>query len=220
MKIVAWLSVTLAATDPPPVPVDVAKPPVVLVHGIDGSARDMTRLARALRASGREVFTPSLTPNDGSVPLEELSAQLESFIATHVSRRPFDLIGYSMGGLVTRHYLQQRGGHEQTRRYISLSTPHHGTLTACMRRGPGARQMRPGSDFLATLNQDTSLFAQIPATSFWTPTDLIILPARNCILPGAANVRKIGIGHFSFIMERRLIREVIAALDPKNRVES
>ena len=213
VKLVAWLSVTLSSLDPAPVPIDPAKPPVVLVHGIDGSAEDMSRLARALRADGREVFTPSLTPNNGRVPLEELSAQLETYIEAHVLDRHFDLIGYSMGGLVTRHYLQHRNERNRVLRFISLSTPHHGTVTAYLRRGPGSRQMRPGSDFLKSLNQDAPAQTKAQATSFWTPTDLIIVPASSCVLPGAENVRAIGLGHFSFTMERNHIRRVVEALN-------
>jgi triacylglycerol lipase len=213
MKLVAWLSVTLSSFDPAPAPVDPAKPPVVIVHGIDGSARDMSRLARALRATGREVFTPSLTPNDGSASLEDLSAQLATFLDTHLPERTFDLIGYSMGGVVTRHYLQCRNGHTRVRRYISLSAPQNGTLTAYFRSSPGALQMRPGSDFLTRLNQDTSALQKVPTTSFWAPTDLIILPPSSAHLPGATNITKLGLGHFSFIMEKRRIQDIITILE-------
>jgi len=213
MKLVAWLSVTLSSFDPAPAPVDPSKPPVVIVHGIDGSALDMTRLARALRATGREVFTPSLTPNDGSAPLEDLSAQLACYIDSQLSDRTIDLSGYSMGGVVTRHYLQCREGHHRVRRYISLSAPQNGTLTAHFRSKPGALQMRPGSDFLTTLNEDTSALQKVPTTSFWAPTDLIILPPSSAHLPGAQNISKLGLGHFSFIMEKRRIQDIITTLE-------
>jgi triacylglycerol lipase len=213
VKLVAWLSVTLSSFDPEPAPVDPAKPPVIIVHGIDGSALEMSRLARALRADGRAVFTPSLTPNDGSVPLEDLSSQLDTYIQAHVPNRPFHLIGYSMGGLITRHYLRHPNAENRVLHYLSISAPHHGTATAYLRRGSGALQMRPGSDFLNSLNQDPSALSRIPATSFWTPTDLIIIPPSSARLPGATNISKLGLGHFSFIMEKRRIQDIITALD-------
>lgn len=216
MKLVAWLSVTLAGGDPPPAPVDPGKAPVVLIHGIDGSAQDMSRLACALRASGREVHTPSLVPNDGTASIEELSKQLADYIAREGVGQPFDLIGYSMGGIVARHYLQQQEASPQrVRRYVSLSAPHHGTITAFARSGPGAKQMRVGSTFLTQLNQATP--PPVPTTSFWTPTDLIIVPAISSRLPHGRNVRLIGLGHFSCIIEKRCIDRVVACLDdPKN----
>jgi triacylglycerol lipase len=212
MRFVAWLSVTLASGDPAPLPPDPAKAPVVLIHGIDGSASDMSRLAKALRASGRQVFTPSLVPNDGTATIEELSAQLESFVAAEVPRQPFDLIGYSMGGIVARHYLQARAGGQRVRRFVSLSAPHHGTLGAFLRRSPGAKQMRLASDFIQQLNQTEPAVAA-PTTSFWTPTDLIILPPSSSCLPHATNVRVIGLGHFSCIIEKRCIDQVVACLE-------
>lgn len=213
MKIVAWFSGLLAAADPAPLPPNPAQPPVVLVHGIHATGKDMTRLAKALRATGREVFAPTLLPNDGSVSIGELSAQLEKYIADQGVRRPFDLVGYSMGGIVTRHYLQRRGGLDHVRRYISLSAPHHGTLVALLNGGPGGREMRRGSAFLDDLNGDAEMLSRAGFTSFWTRTDLIILPARSSLMPAAENVHLLGLGHFSFIIERRCIRRVVDELN-------
>ncbi|MBT2540322.1 hypothetical protein J7E99_06300 [Streptomyces sp. ISL-44] len=39
-------------------------------------------------------------------------------------------ICHSMGGLVARHYVELLGGHEVTRRLITLGTPHRGSLDA------------------------------------------------------------------------------------------
>ncbi|MFD4246539.1 hypothetical protein ACFWP3_33820 [Streptomyces sp. NPDC058525] len=39
-------------------------------------------------------------------------------------------ICHSMGGLVARHYVEVLGGHEVTRRLITLGTPHRGSLDA------------------------------------------------------------------------------------------
>lgn len=212
MKIVAWLTSTLATLDPAPKPVDAAKPPVVVVHGIHATAKDMTRLVRALRADGREVFSPTLNPHDGTASIEELSAQLEQFILQQQLRQPFDLIGYSMGGIITRHYLQERDGMDHVRRYITLSAPHHGTWTALLNPGIGARQMRRGSTFLARLNRDASSLQDVSMTSFWVPTDLVILPPSSSVLSQATQVRMWGLGHFSFIIEPRCIRKVVEAL--------
>jgi triacylglycerol lipase len=213
MKLVAWLSGVLATMDPAAVPVDHAKPPVVVVHGIDGSSRDMARLVRALQADGREVFAPSLRPNDGSVTIEALSEQLADYIEANVQRRPFDLVGYSMGGIVSRHYLQRRDGMKHVRKFVTLCSPHHGTITAAFRNKPGAQQMRRRSVFLRDLNADAGSLRKVGFTSLWTPTDLIILPAHSSEVAGANNVRMWGIGHVTFILEKRGIRKVIEVLE-------
>lgn len=213
MKIVAWLSGMLASMDPGAAPIDHAKPPVVVLHGIHASARDMARLVRALQADGREVFAPSLTPCDGSASIEELSAQLQSLIEANVKRRPFDLVGYSMGGIVSRHYLQRRDGLKHVRRFITLCSPHQGTMAANLNFGEGGRQMRRNSHFLRDLNEDAESLHPVGFTSFWTPTDLVILPPSSSDIPAARNIRQWGIGHVTFILEKRGIRSVLKVLE-------
>lgn len=216
MKITAWLAESLARRDPPPIQPDLTQPPVILVHGIDGCGRDLTRLARALQATGRTVHAIDLHPNNGSAPIEDLSAQLQKFVATHVpAEQPFDLIGYSMGGIVSRHYLQERGGHQKTRHFISISAPHQGTFTGYLRNRPGAHQLRPGSNFLAQLATPESLAKLPPTTSFLTVTDLVIVPFTSSEIPGAQNLRLFGWGHFTGIIEPHALRKIVAACNQK-----
>src|SRR5205085_1148534 len=65
MKLTAVLVSMLSHFDAPPVQPIPALPPVILVHGFHSTADDCARLARFLRANGREVFTPTLIPNRG-----------------------------------------------------------------------------------------------------------------------------------------------------------
>jgi 2',3'-cyclic-nucleotide 2'-phosphodiesterase (5'-nucleotidase family) len=105
--------------------------------GFGGAARFKT-LVDALKA---EALTyPALPGDKGSVMISSgdnilPGITLEASIAsgTYYDSILFDLIGYSMGGIVTRHYLQARNGDTRTRRYISLSAPQNGTLTAYLR---------------------------------------------------------------------------------------
>jgi len=213
-KPTAWLAETLAKRDAPPCEPDLALPPVVLVHGLDGCARDMARLARALQASGRIVHVIDLVPSDGSAPIEELSGQLEAFIDDRLpGDAACDITGYSMGGLVSRHYIQERGGHLRVRRFVSISSPHHGTLVAWLRGGEGARQMRIGSGFLDQLAASESMRKLPPTTSFQTTTDLIIVPFTSSTLEGMRNVRLFGWGHFTGIIEPHALRRIVAELN-------
>jgi triacylglycerol lipase len=174
----------------------------------------MARLAQALRASGKCVHSIDLVPNDGSAPIEELSHQLEAFVTNHLPEGAcFDIAAYSMGGIVARHYLQERNGHLRVRRFVSISSPHHGTLAAYLRNKPGARQMRIGSPFLKHLARPESMAKLPPTMSFLTVTDLIIIPFTSSSLTGAHNIRLFGWGHFTGIIETHAIRQIVAALD-------
>lgn len=208
-----WVIVGIASFDAAAAPIDTAKRPVVLVHGIYCSGDAMTRLAKYLRAQGRQVFTPSLTPSNGAVPLEALAGQLASFADRELPGQKFDLVGFSMGGLITRYYLQRLGGLHRVEHYVTMATPHHGTKTAYVLRGPGVQQMRPGSDFLRDLATDADTLREVKFTSFYTPLDLVVVPARSSEMPQAHNVRIWAAMHPSWILEKRCLRAVSKALE-------
>ena len=212
MRLVAFLAKSLARLDAPAVAPDPALPPVVLVHGIFSSGGDMERLARHLRSQAREVFQPTLTPNGGHAPIEELSRQLAVFVAEKIGGRRFDLIGFSMGGLISRHYLQRLGGIERVGRFITMATPHHGTHMARCGNLPGWVQMRPGSEFLRDLASDADVLRGVNFTSLYTPLDAVIVPARSSVMPQARNLRVWAAMHPSFILSKRCIRAVATAL--------
>jgi len=172
----------------------------------------MARLARHLRSQGREVIHPTLLPNGGHARLEELAEQLATFVDREFGSRKIDVVGFSMGGLISRFYLQRLGGIERTERFVTMAAPHHGTQTARLGSLPGWVQMRPGSEFLRDLASDADSLRRVKFTSFFTPLDTIIVPARSSEMPHALNVRMWGIIHPSFILERRCIRAVAQAL--------
>ena len=213
MQIVALLSSALALLDPAPAPPNPALPPVILVHGIHSDSRDMTRMARHFRAEGREVFTPDLSPNGGEATIEELGRQLADYAAKHVGRgRKFDLVGFSMGGLVSRYYVQRLGGAERVGHLVTIAAPHHGTVLARLHPGAGAAEMRRDSAFLRELARDDATLARVKFTSFYTPLDLVVFPASSSAMPQARNVRVWASLHPSLILERRCLRAVSGAL--------
>jgi triacylglycerol lipase len=165
------------------------KNPVVLVHGFKDSGKKMARLAAYLRAHGWETHTPTLAPSWGQVGIDALARQLAAFIdRTLPVAQKFDLIGFSMGGLATRYYLQKLGGHARVEHYISLAAPHHGTAMAYLWPLPGARQMRFGSEFLRELAAGDEILNQLKVTTIWTPLDLMIVPATSSRLPRIQSV--------------------------------
>lgn len=212
MRLVAFIAGVLSRLEGPPVSPEPGRLPVVLVHGIFASALDMRRLASHLRARGWEVFVPVLTPNRGETPLEELAGQLARYTQRELPGRQFDLVGFSMGGLVSRYYLQRLAGPDRVRRFITMAAPHHGTHAARLATAPGCAQMRPGSEFLRDLARDADSLRRVAFTSFYTPLDTIIVPARSSEMAQARNIRMWGFIHPSFILEGRCLRAVAKAL--------
>lgn len=215
MKLVAWISRALERIDAArgiEPHLDPAANPVVLVHGIHSSSADMARMARQLRAAGFEVFTPDLTPNCGRGGIDELAAKLAAYIDGVVPGRRFDLVGFSMGGLIGRFYMQRLGGAARVDRFITVAAPHRGTLVALLNPHRGGIHMRPRSEFLRELESDEEKLRGVRFTSIYTPLDFVIIPARSSIMPHARNVRVWTLLHPVLILGLRGIRAVIAAL--------
>jgi triacylglycerol lipase len=190
-----------------------ARSQVVCVHGIWKSGASFGRMARFLDARGFDVHAIDLRPNDGSLGLPELAAQLAAFVEQKLGADArFDLIGFSMGGVVSRYYLQRLGGRERVRRLVTISSPHHGTAMAYLSRTTGARQMRPGSPLLTELNQDLATLGRVAVTSLWTPLDLMILPAESSRLPIGREVLVAAPLHALMLHDPRALRAVADAL--------
>ncbi len=213
MKLVAVFAHFLAQFDPTPQPVNPALPPLVLVHGILCDENYMLRMTRYFQAQGREVYAPSLKPNNGSAKLEDLAAQLRDFVDKKLPGRRFDLVAHSMGGLVSRYYVQRLGGDARVRQLITMATPNHGTLYSHFLPGTGVRQMHPKSDFLQELNADTETWKRVPLTNFYTSLDLVIIPYTSSLMPGGRNIKTWALTHPSYIISKAQFRAVGKALE-------
>lgn len=188
--------------------------PVLLIHGIFCNGAVWRPLARRLHAAG---FGPlraiDLEPSTG-----DLAAHAPAVAAAVRELRGADpavrvrVVAHSMGGLVARAALGERGM-EAVSCLVTIATPHHGSRLAHFVPGKGARQMRPGSEFLAALNAARPEGAGAALTSIFSPEDNLISPADSPSLARARNVALGGLGHFGLLRSRRTGTQVLAALE-------
>ena len=182
--------------------------PVLVVHGLWDNTRRIAPLVRGLQARGlTKVHAFNLVPASGSAPLEVLATQVaEQARCLHATTEsPINVVGFSMGALVTRYYLQEMAEQGAVRHFVSIAGPHHGTLTAYAGFGVGIRQMRPSSDFVRSLGTDVGpLHTRVHC--LYTPYDAMIVPARSAILQGAASVHRIPAPwHRALLYDRRVL---------------
>jgi triacylglycerol lipase len=186
---------------------------VVLLHGLGDTAALFDRLCNYLEERGWTTHRFDLVPRWGGAALEKPARQVASYIdRTFPDGEKIDLIGFSMGGLIGRYYIQRLGGLARVSRLITISTPHQGTLTAYLHWNRGIRQMRPRSDFLRDLNHDSHVLKHIRFTTIWTPWDLMILPAASSVIPEARPVRVGILAHPLMVRDRRVFQIVEQAL--------
>ncbi|MEH2368243.1 esterase/lipase family protein [Nostoc sp.] len=187
--------------------------PVLLIHGIDDTEAVFHRMAAQLRLEGCSVYSLNLVPNNGDVGLDELAKQVADYVtATFAPEQRLDLIGFSMGGIVSRYYVQRLGGINRVQRFITISSPHYGTVVAYGSGRPGCLQMRPDSIFLKDLNSDAVMLGQIDFTSIWTPYDLMIVPANSSQMPVGSQVIVPVTLHPWMLTDPRSLAVVTAAL--------
>jgi triacylglycerol lipase len=193
--------------------------PVILVHGIDDTAAVFRTMAPYLAAQGWQVHHPSLTPSNGDVGLDVLAEQLADYVQQVIpAGQPFDLVGFSMGGIVSRYFVQRLGGLERVRRFVTISSPHCGTWTAYLRSNTGASQMCIQSPFLCDLNRDVDCLERLNFTSIWTPLDLMILPARSSCLGVGREVVVNVPAHAWMLSDSRSLRAIAQALSEPLRL--
>ena len=187
--------------------------PVLLVHGINDTGVIFEKMAPYLTQLGWSVYDLDLIPCNGDLGLDQLGQQVANYVAaTFGPEQPFDLIGFSMGGIVSRYYVQRLGGIDRVQRFITLASPHHGTWVAYLSERPGCLQMRPDSPFLQQLNQDTVMLERLNFTSIWTPYDLMIVPANSSQMEVGKDVQVQVLNHAWMLTDPSSLKVVAAAL--------
>jgi triacylglycerol lipase len=162
-------------------------PPLVLVHGLLDTPAVFNGLKRELGDQRQPLLIPALPLRLGATPVLESAEILGGHIeAAFGLAGPIDLLGFSIGGVIARTWIQLLGGHARTRRFISVGSPQQGTLTA----QPWPRQLfrgladlRWGSSLLEQLNADLETLERIECHSFYSALDLAVLPGWRAVLP-------------------------------------
>ena len=193
---------------------------VVLVHGFLDSGQVMRGLGRHLTSAGHACLAPTLQPSDARNGIADLSRQLRDCInQSFPGESRFAIVGFSMGTLISRYYLQEMEGHLRADAFFSISGPHSGTMTAYLHPGKGAQEMRPGSAFLQSLDRSVDRLSGIPIACYWTPFDLMIRPVASAQWQLGEQIRIPALLHPLMPYDRRLFQDIqrrISALNPDN----
>jgi len=154
--------------------------PVFLVHGLWNNPKLFEHLIEKIKEDKYELYRPHLPHKFGKTSLRQLAKDLDSKIKELVAPEiEIDLVGFSMGGLISRIWLQNHNGYLRTKRFFSIGTPHFGTYTAQAIPSffmPGLAEMKRGSSLLSQLNNDLTSLKMVECTSFYTKWDLMSFP--------------------------------------------
>ena len=161
--------------------------PIVLVHGLWDNPNSFNCLLRCLDAYNRDIYVPFLPSKGGKVSLNNLAENLNDYILdTLGDDQKIDLLGFSMGGLISRIWIQKFAGSNRVKKFLSVGSPHNGTLSAQLFPSyffQGISQMKIRSPLLLELNSDFSCLSKIECSSFFCNLDLLVVPGWSAVLP-------------------------------------
>ncbi len=162
---------------------------VVMIHGFLDTGRLFGPLCAALEAHGHVCHAPTMHPRDARLGIPDLSSKLSALVEGVVAPgAPLALVGFSMGALVVRFYLQALGGARTARAFFSIAGPYRGSFNAYLYPGLGTRQMRPGSPFLRRLDAGARALDRMAVFTYRTPLDLMVVPSTGSRIPRAKDV--------------------------------
>ncbi len=183
----------LAASPVAPATAAPVKDPVIIVGGMaTGPLTEAVYLPlqARLRGAGYTVEVWSM-PDYGLGDIHANAERLDTFadaLRARTGAGRVDLVGHSMGGLVSRDYVKTLGGSIEVDSLITLGTPNYGTAVASLADFfllgncltiTGCQQMTLDSSYLASLNAGDDSIGTVRYTNLTTANDALVVPHTN-----------------------------------------
>ncbi len=193
-------------------PLESARPPVLLLHGLFYNRACWWWILRALKRRGvRAVYTMNVPMwRDPQTATQAVAQKIDELrIALGVER--VDLVGHSMGGVVARRFIQLGDGADKVRRCILLGAPNAGSFLAPLAISPMGKELIPGSGLLTEI-ADAPIPRDVRFTAIYSRHDNLVIPFESGRMEGATNVELAGIGHAGLLYHPEAIRIIAAEL--------
>ena len=154
--------------------------PIILIHGLWNTSRIFSFISSKLDEKEVEYFAPTLNHAFGMTSIVELATLMDQLIVEKYGlEQEIDILGFSMGGIIGRYWINKFNGHKRTKRFITIGSPHNGTLTSqLVPKYPfrGISEMKINSSLLRDLANYDYFLNDIDCISFFTYWDLMVFP--------------------------------------------
>ena len=151
-----------------------------MIHGLWNTSSIFSTISSKLDDIGIEYFAPTLKHSYGVTSIIDLANKFDGLILEKYGKeKELDILGVSMGGIIGRYWIQKFNGYKRTRRFISIGSPHKGTLIAqLVPKYPfrGISEMKINSKFLRGLANNDFILDDIECINFFTYWDLMVFP--------------------------------------------
>ena len=182
--------------------------PIILIHGLWNTSSIFSLISSKLDEKEVEYFAPTLNHAFGMTSIVELTNLIDQLIVEKYGlEQEIDILGFSMGGIIGRYWINKLNGHKRTKRFMTIGSPHNGTLASqLVPKYPfrGISEMKINSSLLRDLANYDYFLNDIDCISFFTYWDLMVFPGWRANL----NVgEKISLNIFK---HRNLVRNPVA----------
>ena len=154
--------------------------PIILIHGLWNTSSIFSLISSKLDEKEVEYFAPTLNHAFGMTSIVELTNLIDQLIVEKYGlEQEIDILGFSMGGIIGRYWINKFNGHKRTKRFITIGSPHNGTLTSqLVPKYPfrGISEMKINSSLLRDLANYDYFLNGIDCISFFTYWDLMVFP--------------------------------------------
>ncbi len=154
--------------------------PIILIHGLWNTSSIFSLISSKLDEKEVEYFAPTLNHAFGMTSIVELTNLMDQLIVEKYGlEQEIDILGFSMGGIIGRYWINKFNGYKRTKRFITIGSPHNGTLTSqLVPKYPfkGISEMKINSSLLRDLANYDYFLNDIDCISFFTYWDLMVFP--------------------------------------------
>ena len=186
----------------------VNKNPIILIHGLWNTSSIFSFITSKLDEQGVDYFAPTLNHSFGMTSIVELTNLMDQLILEKYGlQQEIDVLGFSMGGIIGRYWINKFNGYKRTKRFITIGSPHNGTLASqLVPKYPfrGISEMKINSSLLRDLAKYDYFLNDIECISFFTFWDLMVFPGWRAHLNVGEKIS------LKILKHRNLVRNPVA----------
>lgn len=185
--------------------------PVLFIHGVLHNKSAFVFLKQRLALGGWESFEEinlSTTRHTVASMASQVAERVEE-MKKRFGVEQVDAVAHSLGGIVTRYYLQFLGGDGNIRQLVTLGTPHRGTPWSLVSPWSHIRALHPRSSLMQRL-QGLPVPQRTRVTSVRGARDFLLLPGDCGFWPGVRNLVLQDLGHTGVLYSSRVVRILMA----------
>jgi triacylglycerol lipase len=185
--------------------------PVLIIPGYAAPDFQTDRVGNMLRAGGLDIVKvklPWMAMGDMTRSAQIVADKVRR-LTEYLGHEKVNFLGYSLGGIVARYYLQELDGHPTLGRAAFIASPNYGTYIGYLGFfSPAGRQVRTGSPLIRQLNE-SPMIDEIATRclSIFIRWDGVIVPHLSSRMPYGYNLfHPRPISHWRAVMSPELVR--------------